>query len=319
MGPDAWGLLWQVRAARGKGQEERTAAQLPRACQSRHQLPCPAAHNTCSTASPLPALSCTGWPPPSRHNTAAPTCRQRWQGWRPAARRLCRLAPAVRWRSCARRRGQRSWQRQHPRCLEACASCCAPRRVSGWLLSGLGRCCRGWAGTVGGWAGAGRAGQVLAGLGKCWQGWVAGANCAMLLGSLKGDERGCFRADAHPIVLSCCLAPLPRPCLAAAEEILHLVLETLTAAVKAAPEAAPEWEQHISGGWLPAGVSTGFRWQLRQHASRLQQPSACWHGLHRLHICLSPCRSFTCPTTVPRNRAGPAGVGGQCGRSPAVH
>ena len=33
-----------------------------------------------------------------------------------------------------------------------------------------------------------------------------------------------------------------------ADEILHLVLETLTAALKASPEAAAPWEPHISGG-----------------------------------------------------------------------
>lgn len=38
-----------------------------------------------------------------------------------------------------------------------------------------------------------------------------------------------------------------KPCSHSADEILHLVLETLTAALKAAPEAAVQWEPHISG------------------------------------------------------------------------
>lgn len=52
--------------------------------------------------------------------------------------------------------------------------------------------------------------------------------------------RCCFEATQLPV-----LTPVQWML---ADEILHLVLETLTAALKAAPEAAVQWEPHISGG-----------------------------------------------------------------------
>jgi hypothetical protein len=50
----------------------------------------------------------------------------------------------------------------------------------------------------------------------------------------------------QPMYLRTCCVVLR--CMCCADEVLHLVLETLTAALKASPEAAAPWEPHISGG-----------------------------------------------------------------------
>ena len=76
------------------------------------------------------------------------------------------------------------------------------------------------------------------------------------------------------------------------EEILHLVLETLTAALKAAPDAAAQWEPHISGAL--AGACG------RSRACRAHLPArCCWEWL------LTGRRRFGSPRHVAAARTAP--------------
>lgn len=77
-------------------------------------------------------------------------------------------------------------------------------------------------------------------------------------------------------IVGCCLDSTQLPVLTRvqwmpADEILHLVLETLTAALKAAPESAVQWEPHISGGRCAGPERMGA--SLHAHAC---QPRMCW-------------------------------------------
>ena len=66
-------------------------------------------------------------------------------------------------------------------------------------------------------------------------------------------------------------------CVCCADEILHLVLETLTAALKAAPEAAAPWEPHISGGSdVPAVLCFAVLCMLQLCAR--WAVFSCWRG-----------------------------------------
>lgn len=172
-----------------------------------------------------------------RHSPSSSAVPSGWpRGWRPPSRRS--TAPPT----CRRR--WRGWPLAAPRpCRSAPAgrwrSCAARRSRTSWrawrprCLGASASCCT-----------RPRVSERAT--------WCAQEPCGGQR-TEAGECAGCLLSPLTPPLPSSSANHQP-----AAEEILHLVLETLTAAVKAAPEAAAQWEQQISGG-CGSGGETGRR------------------------------------------------------------
>ncbi|KAL4434017.1 hypothetical protein ABPG75_000458 [Micractinium tetrahymenae] len=88
-------------------------------------------------------------------------------------------------------------------------------------------------------------------------GLAAGSPAPAQIGACRALAQLCQKARREELgaVAQPMFAGLCQLLRSSSDEVLHLVLETLTAAVKAAPEAAAHWEQHISEPTLHAWVN----------------------------------------------------------------
>lgn len=91
-----------------------------------------------------------------------------------------------------------------------------------------------------------------------------------------------------------------------ADEVLHLVLETLTAAAKAAPDAAAHWEQQMAGGCSAGALHVSSL----LGAADLSKAGLVWCGqgfrLCRVPAPTLPNGGITCSTRGPSLLAEPA-------------